>query len=285
MLGALGSHFVDTLRWWFGEISEVAGAAAATVPIPWHGGNRESGAAAEDTFTMLLRFASGAMGTITCSAAAWHGPGEEIRAFGSEGMLTIALDGTLWGGRYDDAAPVPIADSGAAARERHPRGGRHTGRATRSFPPSSASPASGRKGFSPAPVRLPPLPMACACRRRSMPFIARSSSTSGWTSAARAGPSPRPAKKLLQNRQDAKKTTTKHRDRAENTEGSEKKNSVSCFSVVSAISVFSVLNPFFSWRPCGRPLGSIGGSFPASFATRCKSERVYWPPSGVGTRR
>lgn len=57
---------------------------------------------------MLLRFASGAMGSITCSAAAWHGPGEEIRAFGSEGMLTIALDGTLWGARYDDAAPAPI---------------------------------------------------------------------------------------------------------------------------------------------------------------------------------
>jgi predicted dehydrogenase len=109
MLGALGSHFVDTLRWWFGEISEVAGAAAATVPIPWHGEHRESGTVAEDTYTMLLRFASGAMGTITCSAAAWHGPGEEIRAFGSEGMLMIALDGTLWGGRYDDAAPVPIA--------------------------------------------------------------------------------------------------------------------------------------------------------------------------------
>lgn len=40
MLGALGSHFVDTLRWWFGEISEVAGLAAATVPAPWHEENR-----------------------------------------------------------------------------------------------------------------------------------------------------------------------------------------------------------------------------------------------------
>lgn len=108
MLGALGSHFVDSLRWWFGEINEVAGVAAATVPIPWRGETGEPGGAAEDTYTMLLRFASGAMGTITCSAAAWHGPGEEIRAFGSEGMLTIALDGTLWGARYDNAAPVPI---------------------------------------------------------------------------------------------------------------------------------------------------------------------------------
>ena len=108
MVGALGSHFVDSLRWWFGEINEVAGTAAATAPTARHGEHREL-STAEDTYTMLLRFASGAMGTITCSAAAWHGPGEEVRIFGTEGMLTIALDGTLWGGRHDDSAPTPIA--------------------------------------------------------------------------------------------------------------------------------------------------------------------------------
>lgn len=108
MLGALGSHFVDSMRWWFGDINEVAGLAAATVPFPWNGQSGDGRGAAEDTFTMLLRFASGAMGTIICSAAAVHGPGEEIRAFGSEGMLTIALDGTLWGGRYGSATPAPL---------------------------------------------------------------------------------------------------------------------------------------------------------------------------------
>lgn len=108
MLGALGSHFVDSLRWWFGEINEVAGVTAATAPVGWTGDAREAPSAAEDTYTMALRFASGAMGSVTCSAAAWHGPGEEVRAFGSEGMLTIALDGTLWGARHDEPAPMPL---------------------------------------------------------------------------------------------------------------------------------------------------------------------------------
>ncbi|MHB8645456.1 MAG: Gfo/Idh/MocA family protein [Thermomicrobiales bacterium] len=108
MLGALGSHFVDSMRWWFGEIVEVAGASSVSVPTVRAGAADLLHADAEDTFAMLLRFASGAIGNIICSATAWHGPGEEVRAFGADGMLTIALDGTLWGARSGDPAPVPI---------------------------------------------------------------------------------------------------------------------------------------------------------------------------------
>jgi predicted dehydrogenase len=107
MLGALGSHFVDSLRWWFGEISEVAGASSVSAPTVRAGGNLLH-ADAEDTFAMLLRFASGTIGNIICSTTAWHGPGEEIRAFGADGVLTIALDGTLWGARSGDSAPEPM---------------------------------------------------------------------------------------------------------------------------------------------------------------------------------
>lgn len=112
MLGALGSHFVDALRWWFGEITEVAGVAAVTTPQRMTVNGDIRAVSAEDTFGMLLRFASGAMGNITCSATAWHGPGEEIRAFGSAGMLTITPDGALWGARHDDTTPalIPIPE-------------------------------------------------------------------------------------------------------------------------------------------------------------------------------
>ncbi len=109
MLGALGAHFIDTMRWWFGDLSEVAGASSVSAPTVHVGDGTVLHADAEDTFAMLLRFASGAIGNIVCSAAASHGPGEEIRAFGSEGMLTITLDGTLWGARNGDPAPEPIA--------------------------------------------------------------------------------------------------------------------------------------------------------------------------------
>ena len=108
MLGALGAHFVDALRWWFGEINEVAGASSVSAPTVHARGGTLLHADAEDTFAMLLRFASGAIGNIICSTTAWHGPGEEIRAFGADGMLTIAPDGTLWGARRDDPSPTPM---------------------------------------------------------------------------------------------------------------------------------------------------------------------------------
>jgi predicted dehydrogenase len=99
---------VDSMRWWFGEISEVAGASAVSMPTIRAGGGNVLHADAEDTFALLLRFASGAIGNIACSTAAWHGPGEEIRAFGSHGMLTVASDGTLWGARSGDPSPQPL---------------------------------------------------------------------------------------------------------------------------------------------------------------------------------
>ncbi len=108
MLGALGAHFVDALRWWFGEITEVAGASSVSAPTVRAAGANVLHADAEDTFAMLLRFSSGAIGNIICSATAWHGPGEEIRAFGSGGMLMIALDGTLWGAQHGDPSPQAV---------------------------------------------------------------------------------------------------------------------------------------------------------------------------------
>lgn len=88
----LGAHHIDALRWWFGEIAEVVGTVA------------------DDAFAVSLRFASGAMGSVTLSVSAAHGPGEEVRAFGDGGMLALAPDGTLWGAtRAANDIPAPIA--------------------------------------------------------------------------------------------------------------------------------------------------------------------------------
>jgi predicted dehydrogenase len=108
MLGIVGTPVVDSLRWWFGDIQEVAGATAVvrTERVPRDG--VPTLPTAEDTYAFVLRFASGAIGNVTCGTTAWHGPGEEIRAFGAEGMLAIAPDGTLWGARRDESSPAPI---------------------------------------------------------------------------------------------------------------------------------------------------------------------------------
>lgn len=124
MLGARGSHYADALRFWFGEVEAVVGTMATLLPERLAAGGEMVAATADDTFGMLLRFANGALGSMVVSGVLWHGPsvvspqgppaspssrpGEEIRAFGSDGMLSIGPDGTLWGARKDEVAPHPI---------------------------------------------------------------------------------------------------------------------------------------------------------------------------------
>ena len=111
MLGATGSHHVDALRWWFGEVKAVAGATATMVKrrrLP------ESSAMAkvdaDDNFAVLLKFANGALGTIHVTATAGFEGDEEITLSGSRGTLRVR-DGRLLGAELGDRAlaelPIP----------------------------------------------------------------------------------------------------------------------------------------------------------------------------------
>jgi predicted dehydrogenase len=81
-LGASGSHVVDQVRVWLGEISEVS----ATLTLV---SDREG--AAEDTFTVRCRFASGVDGVLQQTAAAWGPYAGITRVAGTEG--TVWIDG------------------------------------------------------------------------------------------------------------------------------------------------------------------------------------------------
>jgi predicted dehydrogenase len=112
MLGASGSHYVDSLRWWLGEIHEVAGSTATMVKrrrLPDSSGM--AGVDADDNFAFLLKFAQGAIGSVHFSATAPINAGEEITISGSEGMLIIQGDGELFGARRRDLGlrelPIP----------------------------------------------------------------------------------------------------------------------------------------------------------------------------------
>jgi predicted dehydrogenase len=112
MLGASGSHYIDSLRWWLGEIHEVAGSTATMVKrrrLPDSSGM--ASVDADDNFAFLLKFASGAIGSVHFSATAPINAGEEITISGSEGMLIIQGDGELFGARRRDLGlhelPIP----------------------------------------------------------------------------------------------------------------------------------------------------------------------------------
>lgn len=112
MLGASGSHAIDSLRWWLGEIHEVAGITSTMVKkrrLPDSSGM--AGVDADDNFAFLLRFASGAIGSVHFSATAPINAGEEITISGSEGMLIIQGETDLLGARRRDMGlrelPIP----------------------------------------------------------------------------------------------------------------------------------------------------------------------------------
>ncbi len=121
ILWAVGSHYIDCVRHWFGEITTVSG------QVFTHFGDRvhpESGATvkatADDTFHFVLHFAGGGWATMTGTTAAPYGSGGHIEMYGRDGTLVtphvgMGVDppahGTLLGAKLGDEGltqlPIP----------------------------------------------------------------------------------------------------------------------------------------------------------------------------------
>jgi predicted dehydrogenase len=100
LLGAVGSHQVDLLRYWLGEVRAVTGTADPVVPerpLPQGGGRRR--VTADEFTTFGLRFAGGAVATVVLSVVAPHPVGPRIEVWGDEGTLVLDDAERLWGGR------------------------------------------------------------------------------------------------------------------------------------------------------------------------------------------
>lgn len=111
MLGAMGCHYVDAFRWWFGEVTGLYAeldTRAKARPLPGGSGTRE--ADSDDTIWCSMKLDNGAMATLVLSAAVRHGPGARIEAYGSEGTLVLENDGPLFGARKGEArlAELPV---------------------------------------------------------------------------------------------------------------------------------------------------------------------------------
>lgn len=92
-LGANGSHQVDLLRWWAGEVAWVSGGAPVMVPDRVDAGSGESWTAtADDVAFFLAEMASGAIAQIFMSGVAAHNMGNVTRIFGSQGTILLNND-------------------------------------------------------------------------------------------------------------------------------------------------------------------------------------------------
>ena len=112
LLGALGSHYIDGLRDWFGEVAAVSGRLDAFRPdVKVAATGRIVRAETDDTFLFTLEFASGGLATMMATFAATPARGARIVVMGDRGTLVAeqagpnpAEDGVVIGSR--DGAPL-----------------------------------------------------------------------------------------------------------------------------------------------------------------------------------
>jgi len=94
LLGALGSHYIDGLRYWFGDVASVSGRLATLRPDlvdPATGKKVE--AETDDTFSFTLTFKNGGMATMIASFATTPTRGAKIVVMGDDGTLIAEQPG------------------------------------------------------------------------------------------------------------------------------------------------------------------------------------------------
>ena len=94
LLGALGSHYIDGLRHWFGDVATVSGSLATLRPdLVDDATGRTVAAETDDTFSFTLNFVNGGMATMIASFAATPARGARIVVMGDEGTLLAEQPG------------------------------------------------------------------------------------------------------------------------------------------------------------------------------------------------
>jgi predicted dehydrogenase len=102
-----GVHYVDLLRWCMGPVAEVSAVCST----------QAHQIEVEDTSLAVVRFVSGAVGTILSSTAAFPGFPQRLEITGTQGTVTVE-DGriagrTLTGDPESPAAPAPALSAAA----------------------------------------------------------------------------------------------------------------------------------------------------------------------------
>ena len=94
LLGALGSHYIDGLRHWFGDVASASGKLAGLRPDVR---DAKTGAVvkaeSDDTYVFVLEFASGVIATMVASFATTPTRGARLAVMGERGTLIAEQPG------------------------------------------------------------------------------------------------------------------------------------------------------------------------------------------------
>jgi predicted dehydrogenase len=113
ILGALGSHFIDSFRWLSHREVKAVTASLNTTPQyktrPMADGSGDREVTSDDTATVIVEMEGGLRGIINLSAVA-GGEVQRLAIHGTEGALVVENDSKLWGRRQGsplEIIPVP----------------------------------------------------------------------------------------------------------------------------------------------------------------------------------
>jgi predicted dehydrogenase len=93
LLGALGSHYIDGLRHWFGEVVTVAGRLAILRPDLIDSTGASVKAETDDTFLFTLEFENGGIATMSASFCTTPARGVKVVVMGERGTLIAEQPG------------------------------------------------------------------------------------------------------------------------------------------------------------------------------------------------
>lgn len=92
-LGANGSHQIDLLRFWLGDLGAISGQVATMVPNRMDKNTGEPWTAtADDQVSFTAEMQNGAIASVFLSGAARHNLGNHVHIFGSEGTIILSND-------------------------------------------------------------------------------------------------------------------------------------------------------------------------------------------------
>jgi predicted dehydrogenase len=113
LLGALGSHWIDSLIWWLGSVDRVSSELGISSEMRPTTKGEPVRVTADDTAQLLLRMGSGAIATIQLSSAVHH-PSRRVILYGGEGTIVLGGDGRVLlargSGALDEVLPAGTTD-------------------------------------------------------------------------------------------------------------------------------------------------------------------------------
>ncbi len=110
VLGEVGSHQIDQLRWYLGDVATVTGRTHTFVTQRADRLGVVRPVTSDDYTSFRLRFQSGVLADVVLSAAGGHESGRRVEIHGTEGSLVLDADERLWGHRLDRPEVEELSD-------------------------------------------------------------------------------------------------------------------------------------------------------------------------------